>query len=210
MFNIDPDYLFKIMLIGNSGTGKTSLLFRFCDDTYSDTYISTIGVDFKIKTLEIDNKIIKLQIWDTAGQERFKTIISSYYRGAHGIIIFFDLSDKKSFDDVESWMIERNKYCNRNICTLLVGTKSDIKNNDDFNINVINELCNKYDTSYIETSSKLNININNVFEKLCFKLMMKYNYNYLKMNEHILSISNSSIIPLILEDNTENKKKCCN
>ncbi|AQK73196.1 ypt homolog4, partial [Zea mays] len=81
------DYLFKLLLIGDSGVGKSCLLLRFADDSYLDSYISTIGVDFKIRTVEQDGKTIKLQIWDTAGQERFRTITSSYYRGAHGIIV---------------------------------------------------------------------------------------------------------------------------
>ncbi|KAM0025419.1 putative small GTP-binding protein [Helianthus debilis subsp. tardiflorus] len=81
------DYLFKLLLIGDSSVGKSCLLLRFADDSYVDSYISTIGVDFKIRTVEQDRKTIKLQIWDTAGQERFRTITSSYYRGAHGIIV---------------------------------------------------------------------------------------------------------------------------
>jgi Ras-related protein Rab-1A len=114
-------------MIGNSGTGKTSLLLRLCNDIFSDIYISTIGIDFKVKTLNIDNKNVKLQIWDTAGQERFKSVISTYYRGIHGIIIVFDLNDIKSFENIDNWMFERDKYCNSNICTLIIGTKSDIK-----------------------------------------------------------------------------------
>ena len=88
------------MLIGDSGVGKSCLLLRFADDTWMDSYISTIGVDFKIRTIELDGKTIKLQIWDTAGQERFRTISSTYYRGAHGIIVVYDVTNQHSFNSV--------------------------------------------------------------------------------------------------------------
>ena len=109
--NFSSDFLFKLLLIGDSGVGKSSLLMRFADDTYTDSYISTIGVDFvspvlgflaelsfqKIRTIELDGKTVKLQMWDTAGQERFRTITSSYYRGAHGIIVVYDITDAVCF-----------------------------------------------------------------------------------------------------------------
>ncbi|KAL0401006.1 UNVERIFIED_CONTAM: Ras-related protein RIC1 [Sesamum latifolium] len=129
MFVSFSDYLFKLLLIGDSGVGKSCLLLRFADDSYLDSYISTIGVDFKIRTVEQDGKTIKLQIWDTAGQERFRTITSSYYRGAHGIIIVYDVTDQESFNNVKQWLNEIDRYASENVNKLLVGNKCDLADN---------------------------------------------------------------------------------
>lgn len=102
---------------------QSCLLLRFADDTYTESYISTIGVDFKIRTIDLDGKTIKLQIWDTAGQERFRTITSSYYRGAHGIIIVYDVTDLDSFQNVKQWLHEIDRYASENVNKLLVGNK---------------------------------------------------------------------------------------
>ena len=170
---MEHDYLFKLIVIGNAGTGKSSLLLRLCDNKFDDSYISTIGIDFKIKTFKIDDDIVKLQIWDTAGQERFRAIISNYYRGAKGVIVVFDLNNKKSFDDINMWMLERDKYCKFNTCTLIIGTKSDLHNKILINDEMIGDLCIKYNASYIETSSKYDININEAFQLICKKLIEK-------------------------------------
>jgi len=118
----DYDFIFKILLIGDSGVGKSCLLLRFADDKYSESFISTIGVDFKIRTVNINGKVIKLQIWDTAGQERFRTITSSYYRGAHGIIVVYDVTDRGTFTSVKQWLQEIERFACSSVNKLLVNS----------------------------------------------------------------------------------------
>lgn len=193
MMGFEQDYLFKLIIIGNAGTGKSSLLFRLCNNTFNEAYISTIGIDFKTKTFEIGDDTVKLQIWDTAGQERFKSIISSYYRGANGVIIVFDLNDKKSFDDIDDWMYERDMKCKSNFCTLIIGTKSDIKKKDLITDDMISELCIKYNASYIETSAKYDINIVDAFKLICKKLIEKNNPSYNSFKSSIIQNHNKKI-----------------
>ena len=119
------DHLLKLVLIGDSGAGKSCLLTRFADDEFTDSYVTTIGVDFRFKTISVDNAVVKLQIWDTAGQERFRTITSAYYRGADGIVLVYDICDRESLDHVSDWLREVNMYVNESTCKILVGNKCD-------------------------------------------------------------------------------------
>merc|ERR1712226_1789855 len=123
----DYDYLFILVLIGDSNVGKSCLLLRFADDIYNESYISTIGVDFKIRTIDLEGKTIKLQIWDTAGQERFRTISSTYYRGAHGIICVYDITKIETFHNINRWLSEIERYAKTNVSRLLVGNKKDLE-----------------------------------------------------------------------------------
>mmetsp|Transcript_5106 Transcript_5106/g.10579 ORF Transcript_5106/g.10579 Transcript_5106/m.10579 type:complete len:203 (+) Transcript_5106:1698-2306(+) len=157
------DYLFKLLLIGDSGVGKSCLLLRFADDTYTESYISTIGVDFKIRTIEMDGKTIKLQIWDTAGQERFRTITSSYYRGAHGIIIVYDVTDQESFDNVKTWLQEIDRYAADKVNTLLVGNKSDLTNKRVVSYEAAKEFADSVEMEFLETSAKNSTNVEKAF-----------------------------------------------
>jgi Ras-related protein Rab-1A len=120
------DFILKYLIIGSSGVGKSSLLLRYVDDEYSDQHIVTIGVDFKIKTMDVNGKKIKVNIWDTAGQERFKGITSSYYKGAKGIMIVYDLTDLESFKKINDWMIEIEKNAPNDVYKILIGNKSDL------------------------------------------------------------------------------------
>lgn len=161
--NPDYDYLFKILLIGNSGVGKSSLLLRFADDTFTDNFMPTIGVDFKIRTLEVDGKTIKLQIWDTAGQERFKTITSSYYKGAHGIIVVYDITDKESFKNIDTWMNEVEKHASDNVSRILWGNKSDMDESRQVSTDEGKELADQYNIRFMETSAKESANVEEAF-----------------------------------------------
>merc|ERR1711990_311811 len=100
------DHLFKLLVIGDAGVGKSAILVRFSDNVFTDSYINTIGVDFKIRTVEVNGEKVKLQIWDTAGQERFRTITSTYYRGTNGIIVVYDVTEPETFHNVRRWLSE--------------------------------------------------------------------------------------------------------
>lgn len=157
------DYLFKLLLIGDSGVGKSCLLLRFADHTYTDSYISTIGVDFKIRTIEKDGKTIKLQIWDTAGQERFRTITSSYYRGAHGIIVVYDVTDQESFTNVKQWLNEIERYASQDVQKLLVGNKCDLVNKKAVTYEDAKAFADKLEIPFLETSAKTATNVEKAF-----------------------------------------------
>mmetsp|Transcript_30912 Transcript_30912/g.47743 ORF Transcript_30912/g.47743 Transcript_30912/m.47743 type:complete len:205 (-) Transcript_30912:37-651(-) len=161
--NPEYDHLFKLLLIGDSGVGKSCLLLRFADDTYTESYISTIGVDFKIRTIEIGGKSIKLQIWDTAGQERFRTITSSYYRGAHGIIVVYDVTDQASFSNVKQWLQEIDRYACENVNKLLVGNKCDLTTKKVVDYNTAKEFADGLGIPFLETSAKNSTNVEDSF-----------------------------------------------
>ncbi|KAI8325153.1 GTP-binding protein ypt1 [Martensiomyces pterosporus] len=161
--NPEYDYLFKLLLIGDSGVGKSCLLLRFADDTYTESYISTIGVDFKIRTIELEGKTVKLQIWDTAGQERFRTITSSYYRGAHGIIVVYDVTDNETFGNVKQWLQEIDRYASEGVNKLLVGNKCDLADARQVDYTAAKEFADGLSISFLETSAKDSTNVEQAF-----------------------------------------------
>mmetsp|Transcript_28084 Transcript_28084/g.42486 ORF Transcript_28084/g.42486 Transcript_28084/m.42486 type:complete len:228 (-) Transcript_28084:202-885(-) len=157
------DYLFKCLLIGDSGVGKSSLLLRYADDQFNESTVNTIGVDFKIRTIELDSKIVKLQLWDTAGQERFRTITNSYYRSAHGIVIVYDVTDEESFRNVKTWLLEIDRYGPVNVNKLLVGNKTDIPEKRQISTQQGRDLAASLGIQFLETSAKENSNVEKIF-----------------------------------------------
>lgn len=165
------DYLYKVLIIGDSGAGKSCMLMKYTDDIYGEAYMSTIGVDFRIKTLVINNKKIKLQLWDTAGQERFCNISKSYYHGIHLAIIVFDITRLETFDNVYKWMDEVTKYARNDVHILLVGTKSDLSHKREVTLDMIDNMTKKLNIKYVETSAKTGSNIDYVFNMICQHLI---------------------------------------
>lgn len=163
----DYDYLFKLLIIGDAGVGKSSLLLRFADNTFTSAYINTIGVDFKIRTVKIDGKTIKLQIWDTAGQERFRTITATYYRGTHGVIVVYDVTEKESFENVRRWMAEIDNNCDTQqnpVNRVLVGNKCDME--AQVTADEANEYANTINVKHFRCSAKENTDVDRMFDEI--------------------------------------------
>lgn len=162
----DVDYIFKVLIIGDSSVGKSNILLRFSDDKFHDTFLPTIGVDFKIKNLQINNKAIKLNIWDTAGQERFKTITAAYYKGSHGVIIVYDITDPESFRNVPNWIAEAKKHAGPGVTRILVGNKCDLKDDRKVDFQTGKNFADSEGMLFFECSAKAKINISEIFEAL--------------------------------------------
>lgn len=166
------DHLFKLLLVGDRGVGKSCLLLRFADDTYTESPINSIGLDWKIRTLEINGKYIKLQIWDTTGLERFRTVAPSFYPSAHGIIVVYDVTDQASFFNVESkWLPEIGRNARANVNKLLVGNKCDLTTKKVVDYNTAKQFADRLGIPFIEASSKNSTNVDDVFITIATEIL---------------------------------------
>ena len=189
---------YKVLLLGNSYVGKTCILLRFSEDTYKDDYEVTIGLNYRIKTLNIDNNPIRMQIWDTSGEEKFKAIAKNFYRGAHGVLLIYDICEKNSFLDVKSWIeqiIENTD--NDDIVMILCGNKCDMEKERNISRNEGENLANSYKIPFFECSAKENINIDEIFNTMAKNIYEK--------------VGNRYTISVKLNSNNFKKKisKCC-
>lgn len=199
----DYDHLFKLLIIGDSGVGKSSLLIRFSDNTFSGNYITTIGVDFKIRTIDVHGEKVKLQIWDTAGQERFRTITSTYYRGTHGVIVVYDVTSGESFANVKRWLHEIENNCEV-VNRILVGNKNDDPQQKVVLTEDAQRFANQMGIQLFETSAKDNINVEEMFMAITNQVLRT------KKEQKERQVLSSDTVN-IRKHNAKSggKKKCC-
>lgn len=160
------DYLFKVVLIGDSGVGKSNLLSRFTRNEFCLESKSTIGVEFATRSIQVDGKTIKAQIWDTAGQERYRAITSAYYRGAVGALLVYDITKHVTYENVERWLKELRDHADSNIVIMLVGNKSDLKHLRGVSTDDAQAFSEKEGLSFIETSALESTNVEKAFQRI--------------------------------------------
>lgn len=167
----DYDYLFKIVMVGDPGVGKSSVLLRFADEMYNENYYATIGVDFRFKTLLMSNKAIKLQIWDTAGQEKFKSLTTAYYKGADAILLTFDLTNRNSFESLDEWLDQVNEYTTGDPVIIIIGAKSDLYSGHVVTRQEIEEFASDKGFPFYLVSAKTNENVMESFVHVVTELI---------------------------------------
>ena len=168
------DMMFKILLLGDSGVGKSSLLLRYTKNQFSADMRSTIGVEFGVKFIKIDNLQLKVQIWDTAGMERYRSLTSAYYKGAKGVIIVYDICRKKSFENIDKWIDDFKSKADEDSVILVIGNKSDLKEKREVNSEEAKLKSERNKMAFMETSAKNNDNVHKAFFTLFTEIIKKY------------------------------------
>ena len=200
----------KIILIGDSFVGKTTIINTYTENNFNDELCPTIGLENKVKIIDIRGFKAKIQIWDTAGQEKFNSLTQQFFRNTDGILLIFDLTNKSSFNNIKKWLSEVKTYTDHSIKKLLIGNKADMKDKIKVNKNDIDNFCKeKNNIKYMEISAKDNLNVSNVFETLINSIIGKRTNEELiadfGISDRTLSLSGSTFINVGGED----KKRCC-
>ena len=169
---MSEDIVYKVLLLGDSSVGKTCFLLRYCDKSFQDAHLSTIGLDYRLKTLTLKNKkSIKLQIWDTAGEDRFRAITKNYYKGANGIILIYDVTNLQTYENVKNWITQIREEANPNVIIYLAGNKIDIpEDSRAVKTSDGQKIADEYQLPFKETSAKDGMNVNEIFQELVEKI----------------------------------------
>ncbi|KAG6599782.1 Ras-like protein Rab-11B [Phytophthora cinnamomi] len=209
------DYLFKIVLIGDSGVGKSNLLSRFTRNEFNLESKSTIGVEFATKSIVAEGKTIKAQIWDTAGQERYRAITSAYYRGAVGALLVYDITKHGTFENVERWLKELRDHADANTVIMLVGNKSDLRHLRAVSTEEAMAFAEKNNLAFIETSALEATGVDTAFQRILTEIYKLMSRKTIQAEESTTaSLSSGTSIAITAENTTESQKKkkksgCC-
>ena len=192
------DVKYKIMVLGESKVGKTSLIKRYTKDQFGGVYLTTVGMDFQDKIIEIEDKKVRLQVWDTAGQERFRNVTKSYFQSSHGLLVVYDITDRESFDKINFWMENIKNNAPENAKLILVGNKCDLANERKVTIEDGEKKARNYNIKFFESSAKDGTNVNELFFYLA---------NEIYQDDKTKEKDNKN--PLKLNTTKKGKKGCC-
>ena len=207
------DFLMKLILVGDSGVGKTNILSKYLKNDFDPDSKATVGVEFGTKNIEIDNKRIKVQIWDTAGQERYKSITSTYYKGAKGAFIVYDITRKSTFDNIDKWIGDLKNNGDENMFVYLVGNKSDLNDMREVRKDEAMTKSEKFNIAFSETSALYGDNIHKIFQDLMEKVYINFyrnvNINREKEINKGVDLNEESNEKNNNQNNQESERKCC-
>ena len=188
---------YKILILGDPAVGKSCFLARYVENSFEKVYMSTAGMDYKYKDVELgDGKLIKLQIWDTAGQERYRTLTTNLYKGAVGIVLIYDITNKKTFENVRSWITSIEEETSKKIILILVGNKADLKDERKVQKEEGEDIAKEFNLPFFESSAQSGLNVKSVFETLA-KLIVEKKAQSANQGQKLTNIKNVE------------KKKCC-
>ena len=209
--NETKERVFKIVVAGNSGVGKTNLVARYTEDAFDDSYRTTIGLDFKFKEAIVGGETCRIQIWDTAGQEKLKAVAASYYKNSNGIALIFDVSNRESFERLDFWLEEARNNIMPNVPILLIGNKNDLIAERKVSSAEAKDFSEKRGLFYVETSAKTNDDdcVSKAFEQLIGDILRKLNEEERIAHSAKKSKVNQEKINLDEENKEHQKKKCC-
>ncbi|CAN8259311.1 unnamed protein product [Cochlearia groenlandica] len=207
----DYDFLYKVVLIGDSGVGKSNLLSRFTRNEFSLESKSTIGVEFATRSIRVDEKIVKAQIWDTAGQERYRAITSAYYRGAVGALLVYDVTRHVTFENVERWLKELRDHTDANIVVMLVGNKADLRHLRAVSTEDAKGFAERENTFFMETSALEALNVENAFTEVLSQIYRVASKKALDVGDDHAAIPKGQSINVGSRDDVSEIKKvgCC-
>jgi len=208
------DYLFKVVLIGDSGVGKSNLLSRFTRNEFNLESKSTIGVEFATRSIEVEGKTIKAQIWDTAGQERYRAITAAYYRGAVGALLVYDIAKHTTYENVERWLKELRDHADNNIVIMLVGNKSDLRHLRAVPTEDARSYAERNNLSFIETSALDSTNVETAFQNILTEIYRIVSQKQLDEGRSGPDIPDNDVVdiqvPQVGPGNKAKKNGCCN